>query len=79
MVKDPYGLLLKVRQFGSVMDYIEEFEKIFGPMKYVDWEIMKRIFINGLKLELQVEVKSLELETLQEIKDRALMLEAINR
>ena len=79
MVKDPYGLLLRVRQLGSMMDYIEEFEKIFGPMKYVDWEIMKRIFINGLKLELQVEVKSLELETLQEIKDRALMLEAINR
>ena len=35
------------------MDYIEEFEKISGPMKYVDKEIMKGIFINGLKLELQ--------------------------
>ena len=52
VVKDPYGPLLRVRQF-SVMDYIEEFEKISGPMKYVDKEIMKGIFINGLKLELQ--------------------------
>ena len=51
VVKDPYGPLLMMRQLGLVMDYMEEFEKIFGPKKYVDKEIMKGIFINGLKLE----------------------------
>ena len=77
-VKDPFGPLLRVKQVGSVMEYIEEFEKITGPMRFVDKEIMKGIFVNGLKSELQAEVKSLELETLAEIKDRALMLEQRN-
>ena len=38
-------------------------------MKDVDKEIMKGIFINGLKGELRAAIKSLELETLAEIKD----------
>lgn len=79
VLKDPYGPLLKVKQTGPVMDYIEQFERILGPMKYVDKEIMKRIFVNGLKLELQVEVKSLELDAVAKIKDKALMLEERNK
>lgn len=47
-------------------------------MRYVDKEIMKGIFLNGMKGELQAKMKSLELETLAEIKDRALMLEQRN-
>lgn len=61
------------------MDYIEEFEQILGPMRNVDREIMKGIFLNGLKSELRAEIKSLESGTLVEIKDRALMLEEKNR
>ena len=30
---------------------------------------MEGIFVNGLKTELQIEVKSLELDTLAEMKD----------
>ena len=79
VVKDPFGPLLRVRQVGSVMDYIEQFEHISGPMRNVDREIMKGIFVNGLKPELRAEVKSLELGSLAEIKDRALMLEERNK
>ena len=35
--------------------------------------------MNGLKLELQAKVKSLELDTLAEIKDRVLILEESNK
>ena len=79
VVKDPFGPLLRVKQVGSVMDYIKQFERVSGPMRNVDKEIMKGIFVNGLKIELQAEVKSLELDSLAEMKDRALMLEARNR
>lgn len=48
-------------------------------MRNVDKEIMKGLFVNGLKTEFQAEVKNLELNTLAKMKDRALMLEARNR
>ena len=79
MVKDPYGPLLRLQQSGPVMDYIDAFERISGPMKEIDREILRGIFINGLKGPLRAEVKSLGLETLEEIKDRALILEERNR
>ena len=40
---------------------------------------MRSIFINGLRGELQAEIKSLELDSLVEIKNRALMLEERNK
>lgn len=43
-------------------------------MRDVDREILKRIFVNSLKVELQAEVRSLELETLAEMKNKVLML-----
>ena len=79
VVKDPYGPLLKLKQTGPVLEYIEQFERISGPMKDVDRGIMRSIFVNGLKGELQAEIKSLELDSLAEIKDRALLLEERNK
>ena len=78
-VKDPYGPLLRVKQLGSMMDYIEQFECVAGPLKDVDRGIMRGIFVNGLRPELQAEIKSLDLDSLAEIKERALMLEERNR
>ena len=48
-------------------------------MRNIDKKILKSIFINGLRGELQAELKSLELETLAEVKNRALMLKERNR
>ena len=79
MVKDPYGPLLRLKQNGAVMEYVDAFERVAGPMKEIDKEILKGIFINGLKGPLRAEVKSMGLETLEEIKDRALILEERNR
>ena len=59
------------QQDGPVMEYIDLFEKISGLMK--DINPMKGIFVNGMKGPIRVEV-SLGLATLEEIKDRALLL-----
>ena len=40
---------------------------------------MKGMFVYGLKPELRAEVKSLELDSLAEIKDQASMLEGKNK
>lgn len=79
VVKDPHGPLLKLKQTRSVLEYIEQFEKVSGPLRDVDRGIMRSIFVNGLRGELQAEIKSLELNSLAEIKNRALMLEERNR
>ena len=78
-VKDPYEPLLKLKQDGFMIDYVEQFERISSPLQSIDREILKSIFINGLRGELQAKLKSLELETLAEVKDRALMLKEKNR
>ena len=59
--------------------YVDQFERISGPLRNTDKEILKSIFINGLRGELQAELKSMGLETLAEVKDKALMLEERNR
>ena len=62
-----------------MLEYIEQFEKVSGPLRDVDRGIMRSIFVNGLRGELQAEIKSLELNSLAKIKNRALMLEERNR
>ena len=57
LAKDPYGPILRIRQKGSVMEYIEEFEMISGPLRDIDREILKVMFLNGLKDELQADLK----------------------
>ena len=49
------------------------------PLLRLDPEVLKSVFINGLKGPLRVELKSLELDSLGELKDRALLLEERNR
>ena len=79
MLKDPYRLLLRLKQNGSMMEYIDWFEKVSGPMRDIDLEILKGIFINGLKETLRAEVKSLGLVSLEEMRDSALLLEERNK
>ena len=79
VLKEPYGPLLRLKQDGPVMEYIDLFRKVSGPMKDIELEILKGIFINGIKDLLRVEMKSLGLATLEEIKNTALLLEERNR
>ena len=78
-MKDPLGPLLSLKQEGSVLSYIDEFEKVARPLLRLDPEVLKSVFINGLKGPLRAELKSLELDSLGEPKDRALLLEERDR
>ena len=56
------------------MDYIEEFELVTGPLCGIDGDIIKGMFLNGLKEELRAKLMVFELETLFELKEHVLLL-----
>ena len=50
--QDSYEPIMRIRQKGLVMEDIEEFEIISGPLRDIDCGILKGMFLNGLKDEL---------------------------
>ncbi|KAJ1408087.1 Retrotransposon gag domain [Sesbania bispinosa] len=78
LVQNPFGPLLSIKQIGTVMEYREKFEMVSAPLKDADKSILKGIFLNGLREELQAELKLYNSENLSERMDRALLLEEKN-
>lgn len=67
---------LKIRQTESVSVYISEFTHLLSKIEKINDEKMKmRIFINGLKDELRIEVNRMRTKTLEEAFEVALELE----
>ncbi|KAF1896052.1 hypothetical protein Lal_00033440 [Lupinus albus] len=58
------GASLALKQIGSVVDYVEEFEKYVGALREIDQKFVRDIFLNGLKEEIKAEVKLHEHQTL---------------
>ena len=46
-----------MKQIGSVMQYWREFELVSRAMKDLDREVVMGIFLNGLKMEIQADLK----------------------
>ncbi|XP_019418101.1 PREDICTED: uncharacterized protein LOC109328922 [Lupinus angustifolius] len=78
MMQNPFEMLLSLKQTGAVEEYVEEFEKYIGAFKEMDQDFAKGIFLNGLKGDIQAEVRLLELSTLAEVVRKALMVEIRN-
>lgn len=78
MIQNPFELLLSLKQVGTVDKYVEEFEKYVGAIREIDQEFAKGIFLNGLKEEIQVEVRLFELKSLTDVIQKALMIEQEN-
>ncbi|XP_019431030.1 PREDICTED: uncharacterized protein LOC109338290 [Lupinus angustifolius] len=78
MIQNPFELLLSVKQTGTVEDYVEEFEKYVGALREIDQEFAKGIFLNGLREEVQAEVRLFELQTLTAVIQKAIMIEQKN-
>ncbi|KAF1889275.1 hypothetical protein Lal_00024598 [Lupinus albus] len=78
MVQNPFELLLSLKQEGSVEAYVEEFEKYAGALKEIIQEFIRVVFLNGLKEELRVEVKLYDLETLQDVIHKTILIEQKN-
>ncbi|XP_057458006.1 uncharacterized protein LOC130748778 [Lotus japonicus] len=78
MVQNPFELLLALKQTGTVVEFVEEFEKYVGALKAIDQEFARGIFMNGLKEEIQVEVKLYELKSLSDLIQKSIMIEEKN-
>ena len=57
LVQNPFGPLLSIKQTSSVMKYKEIFERESAPLKKEERIMLKGIFINRLKEEIQAELK----------------------
>ncbi|KAL6495833.1 hypothetical protein OROGR_030396 [Orobanche gracilis] len=78
MVQNPFELLLALKQTRTVVEFVEEFEKYVGALKSIDEDFARGIFMNGLKEEIQVEVKLYELKSLSDLIQKSIMIEEKN-
>ncbi|KAF1897044.1 hypothetical protein Lal_00034746 [Lupinus albus] len=78
MIQNPFELLLSLKQEGNVEDYVEEFEKYAGALKAINHDFVRKIFLDGLKEEIRVEVMLYKLETLPEVIQKAILIEQKN-
>lgn len=78
MVQNTFEFLLSLIQTGTVEEFVDEFEKYEGSSKEIDQEFVIGIFLNGLKEEIQVEVRLYNLITLSVVIQEALMNEQKN-
>lgn len=47
-------MVMALRQEGTVTDYRERFEELTAPLQHVPDDVLKGVFINGLKAELRL-------------------------
>ncbi|VFQ71383.1 unnamed protein product [Cuscuta campestris] len=73
---DYFGLLSKVRQTGSVLEYQQAFEKVLVNVTGVEESNLQSLFHAGLKTHLQHELMLLKLSSLSESFALARELEA---
>ncbi|KAF1868770.1 hypothetical protein Lal_00036208 [Lupinus albus] len=78
MIQNPFELLLSLKQEGSVENYVEEFEKYAGALKAINHDFVRKIFLDGLKEEIQVEVILYELKTLPEVIQKVILIKQKN-
>lgn len=73
------GPLLKLRQENTVMAYRDKCEMHATSLKEEERMMLTSIFLNGLKDEIQAELKMFDLDDLDELMDRALLIEEKNQ
>jgi hypothetical protein len=78
IIQNPLGPLLNLKQKGTVMEFREQFETLVAPIRREERVMLDSIFLNGLKEEIQAELKLYDCRDLAEIMDRALLLEQKN-
>ena len=74
----PLGPLLSVKQNNTAIQYREEFELAARSHRNLGQEILSGIFWNGLKEEVKAELKVTKFETLADLMDQAIAIEARN-
>ena len=72
---DPFSLLLRVRQEGTVREYREKFESLAGAVELADRRYLRIMFLNGLREEITAE---LSLHSFDSLKDMMTMAERVD-
>ncbi|MCI35805.1 hypothetical protein A2U01_0057026, partial [Trifolium medium] len=69
LLQNPLGPLLSLKQKGTVMEYREKFEMLIVPLRREERVMLESIFMNGLKGEIQAELKLYECHDLADMMD----------
>ncbi|PNX55911.1 hypothetical protein L195_g049544, partial [Trifolium pratense] len=78
LLQNPLGPLLSLKQKGTVLEYRDKFEELVAPLRREERVMLESIFLNGLKEEIQAELKLYESHDLADLMDRALLIEEKN-
>lgn len=66
LLHNPLGPLLSLKQKGAMMEYRDKFEMLVAPLRREEKGMLDSIFLNGLKEEIQAELKMYESHDLAE-------------
>ncbi|GAU13154.1 hypothetical protein TSUD_112140, partial [Trifolium subterraneum] len=78
LIHNPLGPLLSLKQKTTVMEYRDKFELLIAPLRREERVMLESIFLNGLKDEIQAELRLYESHDLTDLMDRALLIEEKN-
>ncbi|XP_057740470.1 uncharacterized protein LOC130957636 [Arachis stenosperma] len=77
-LQSPYQALLKLKQMDLVWDYIDQFVLHTWPLHGIAPELLKDLFLNGLKLEVEKECKLFPYQSVDELIELAQKVENQN-
>ncbi|PNX61324.1 hypothetical protein L195_g052396, partial [Trifolium pratense] len=69
LLQNPLGPLLSLKQKGTVLEYRDKFEELVAPLRREERVMLESIFLNGLKEEIQAELKLYESHDLADLMD----------
>ncbi|CAH9067743.1 unnamed protein product [Cuscuta epithymum] len=78
LVQDPLGPLLSLKQKGSVKEYRDKFETAIASQGHLTEEVLKGVFIKGLKKDIRAELKLHTTRTLAKVMDTTSLIENKN-
>ena len=68
-----------MKQQTTMEDYLEKYETLVSPLRNLPDALMEGAFMNGLKPEVQVEVRMMKPTNLAQMIEAAQLVEEINK
>ncbi|CAH9099137.1 unnamed protein product [Cuscuta epithymum] len=78
LVQDPLGLLFSLKQKGTIQEYRDQFETAIASHGHLTEEVLKGVFLKGLKRDIRAELKLHSARTLAEVMEKVSLIENKN-
>ncbi|CAH9119644.1 unnamed protein product [Cuscuta europaea] len=78
LVQDPLGPLFNLKQKGTIQEYRDKFETAIASQGHLTEEVLRGVFLKGLKRDIRAELKLHRTRTLAEVMDTASAIENKN-